>query len=158
MTVDELNALDHASATRELLRCCGSRRWADAMADARPFAGLDAMTQKADELWTSLAPADWREAFEAHPQIGASGADLPAWSRDEQSGVTDGARARLSALNREYEERFGHIFIVCAAGRSGTGILHDLERRLGNDFEKELREAAEEQRKITRLRLGKLMT
>src|SRR4030095_7703042 len=109
-------------------------------------------------------PADWREAFAAHPRIGdraeapgpRSGAEA-GWSADEQAGRTDDSRARLARLNREYEQRFGHIFIICATGRTGDEMLGALERRMGNNPENELQEAAEEQRRIARLRLGKLL-
>jgi OHCU decarboxylase len=157
VTVAELNALEPETARRELLRCCGSSRWAQAMMQARPFADRRMLIQTADAIWAALGPGDWHEAFAAHPRIGASGA-LPAWSRDEQSGVGEAARERFAGLNQAYESRFGHIFIVCASGRNGADLLRDLERRLGNDPDDELREAAEEQRKITQLRLDKLTT
>jgi OHCU decarboxylase len=158
MTLAELNALDRASAAREFRRCCASARWSTAMADARPFADLAALTRTADQLWSVLAEEDWHEAFAAHPRIGASGVSTPAWSREEQAGVTDDERDRLATLNRAYEDRFGHQFIVCASGRTGTEMLADLERRLRNPPRDELREAAEEQRKITQLRLRRLLT
>jgi OHCU decarboxylase len=154
--LEELNATDHASAILELLRCCGSTRWASLMAGARPFADVAALARTADAIWAALDPQDWHEAFAAHPRIGAGGARTSAWSREEQSGVGDAMRDRLAALNRAYEERFGYIFIVCAAGRTGHEILRTLERRMQNDPGTELLEAAEEQRKITDLRLAKL--
>jgi len=127
------------------------------MADARPFWDTSTLLRCADTIWSSLEPQDWGEAFAAHPRIGTSGRGMSAWSKDEQSGVGETDRARFSALNRAYEERFGHIFIVCAAGRSADDLLSALERRLQHQAEEELHEAAEEQRKITRLRLAKLI-
>ena len=126
------------------------------MAGARPFADVAALDGTAGAIWASLDPQDWREAFAAHPRIGAGRAGMSAWSREEQSGVNDAMRDRLAALNRAYEERFGYMFIVCAAGRTGHDILRTLERRMQNEPGEELREAAEEQRKITGLRLAKL--
>ncbi len=102
------------------------------------------------------------EAFSSHPRIGESRAERPtgdhsaAWSEQEQSGVAGGESAIKRALadgNWEYEKRFGHIFIVCATGKSAPEILEILRRRLQNDARTELREASEQQRQITRIRL-----
>jgi OHCU decarboxylase len=165
--LDELNTLDAPIAAGELLRCCGSRRWAAEMAARRPFTSLEALMRDADRIWTSLEPADWLEAFAAHPRIGegshegaartASSASV-SWSADEQSGVTDDSRSRFAALNRQYEGRFGHIFIVCASGKTAAEMLRLLERRMENNPADELCAAAEEQRQITRLRLSRLLT
>jgi OHCU decarboxylase len=169
MRLDELNALDDEAASRELLRCCGSARWARQMAAARPFGDADAVADAADRTWRTLDPADWLDAFAAHPRIGgaggagrAGGAEVPlsAWSAQEQAGVADATADvtdRLAVANRDYEARFGYIFIICATGRSAAEMLDALERRLGHAPDQELRIAAEEQRKITRLRLTKLL-
>lgn len=130
------------------------------MTAARPFAGAEAMAVTGDVIWAALSPADWLEAFAAHPRIGERvEADQTAakWSVEEQAGVADAARARWAAINREYEQRFGHIFIVCATGRSGPEMLDILQRRMRNSADVELREAAEQQRQITRLRLARLI-
>jgi allantoicase len=138
----------------ELLACCGSREWARRM--NQPFADTGQMLAAADRIWNELAPQDWLEAFAAHPRIGESTADPRA--AKEQSGV-GGAQpetlARLAAANREYEKRFGHIYIVCASGKTAAEMLALLESRLSNDAETELRVAAGEQQKIMRLRLEK---
>jgi len=159
MTCDELNRLDPGRAQAEFLRCCGSTRWAAAMAEGRPFEDLDAMRARGDEIWRSLARADWFEAFAAHPTIG-DGRTASAWSAAEQSGMQsadDDVRARLERLNAEYEQRFGFIFIVCATGKAPGEMLALLERRITNRPETELPLAADEQRKITALRLAKLV-
>jgi OHCU decarboxylase len=159
MTLDELNQLDSSSAAAAFTRCCGSIRWAAAMTGARPFRSVDAMRQRADEIWTSLGPADWLEAFAAHPKVGEQRA-ASSWSTAEQSGVQsagDETRARLAELNREYERRFGYIFVVCATGRSAGEMLALLEARMTHEADTELPIAAEEQRKITGLRLEKLV-
>jgi OHCU decarboxylase len=164
MRLEELNALDTDAAARELLRCCGSPRWAAQMADLRPFAGAEAMAAAADSAFERLDRADWLEAFAAHPKIGAGGAggagSVANWSEQEQARVADAAGAtllRLAGANRDYEARFGYIFIVCATGKSAAEMLDLLERRMGNDPETEIGIAANEQRKITRLRLMKLV-
>ncbi|HEV7903149.1 MAG TPA: 2-oxo-4-hydroxy-4-carboxy-5-ureidoimidazoline decarboxylase [Pyrinomonadaceae bacterium] len=162
-----LNTLDAAEAERELLKCCGSQAWAQGLAAQRPFGETRELFTAADEIWRSLDKEDWLEAFAAHPKIGgkraARGQDAQAqsWSEQEQSGARDAGQATLDELaeaNRVYEERFGHIFIVCATGKTAAEMLALLRARLPNDAGKELRNAAEEQRKITRLRLEKLLT
>jgi OHCU decarboxylase len=121
---------------------------------------------KADRIWRSLGSADWLEAFQAHPRIGekkaaaAQSEEARKWSAQEQSGIRDAAADTMAALaegNRDYEQRFGFIFIVCATGKSSEEMLAILQRRLQNDAETEIAVAAEEQRKITRLRLEKLL-
>ena len=168
MDLAALNALDPDAATRAFLGCCGSTRWASGMTVARPFASADAMADAADRIWASLDPNDWLEAFASHPRIGAGGAGRAgaggaggaSWASDEQAGVqsaTSDLRHRLADGNRSYEARFGYIFIVCATGKSAGEMLAILELRLRNDPEVELTIAAEEQRRITRLRLAKLI-
>jgi allantoicase len=155
--LDWLNALPAAEAETALLACCGSRVWAHRMAAGRPFRDRADLVKMSDGIWWSLAPEDWLEAFRAHPRIGEKGG---RWSTQEQSG-TRGARpevlAELTEANRRYEARFGHIFIVCATGKSAGEMLALLQERFANDPDTELRAAAEEQRKITHLRLEKLL-
>ena len=159
----KLNALPPAEAEKAFLACCGSRTWGQRMTDGRPYADTAELLETADRVWWSLAPADWQEAFAAHPRIGerkAAGEDqFRRWSEQEQAGATSAESAILAELaeaNRIYDERFGHIFIVCATGKSAGEMLGLLRSRLDNDPETELRVAAEEQRKITRLRLLKI--
>jgi 2-oxo-4-hydroxy-4-carboxy-5-ureidoimidazoline decarboxylase len=165
MNVDALNALPPDDARAALLRCCGSRRWADAMVSRRPFASAGDLFRAADEVWTGLGRADWLEAFAAHPRIGDMDglkkkfAATAAWSAGEQAGVTgapDDVLPALADANRRYEERFGHIFIVCATGKTALEMLQALHERLHNTPDQELVAAAAEQAKITRLRLEKL--
>jgi OHCU decarboxylase len=170
MTMQEglarLNALDASEAERELLKCCGSNAWARRMEAQRPFGDARELLAAADEIWRSLGENDWLEAFAAHPKIGGrraareQDAQAESWSEQEQSGARLAARATLDELaeaNRAYEEKFGHIFIVCATGKSAGEMLEILRARLPNDARTELFNAAEEQRKITRLRLEKLL-
>ena len=147
MTLDDLNTLEASRAEAEFRRCCGSVRWASAMIEARPFADLEAMIAHG-------------EAFAAHPRIGERRA-VSAWSSEEQAGTRladEPTQAKLAALNVDYQERFGYIFIVCATGKSPAEMLALLEARLPNDAPGELAVAAGEQRKITALRLRKLVT
>jgi len=157
--LDRFNRLSDEEAAGELLAVCHSRRWAKQVAAGRPYADLAALQRAADEVWLGLGPEDWLEAFAAHPRIGEGGGAAADWSRQEQAGVgdADDVRERLARGNAEYEARFGHVFLISAAGRDATEILAALEQRLGNDPATELRVAAEEHRRITRLRLERLV-
>jgi 2-oxo-4-hydroxy-4-carboxy-5-ureidoimidazoline decarboxylase len=161
-----LNGSPRAEAEAALLRCCGSRRWVAGMLEALPFASLEQLMQRADAIWARLGADDYLEAFAHHPEIGA---DLEllrqrfrttsGWSSAEQAGVNAADEATLLALrdaNRVYKARFGFIFIICASGKSAREMLEALQARLGNAPEAELRIAAGEQAKITKLRLAKL--
>ena len=156
---ERFNRLPEEEAATELRAVCHSRRWAKQVAAGRPYADLAALQRAADEVWLGLGPEDWLEAFAAHPRIGEGGGAAADWSRQEQAGVggADDVRERLARGNAEYEARFGHVFLISAAGRDATEILAALEHRLGNDPATELRVAAEEHRRITRLRLERLM-
>jgi OHCU decarboxylase len=136
------------------------------MADERPFASLEELLMRADRIWRSLAVDDWIEAFASHPKIGEKSAARPtsqdarAWAEQEQSGARVGSDAALRALaelNKEYEEKFGYIYIVCATGKSSEEMLAILKQRMDNAPEEELTVAAAEQAKITQLRLKKLL-
>lgn len=149
-----------------LTACCGAPRWVERMVDARPFGDVDTLLRQADEIWWSLGPDDWREAFAHHPRIGeraatvAQAARAQSWSAGEQRAVADAAfdvRSALAEGNREYERRFGHIYLVSAAGKRAEELLELLRARLLNDPTTELEVAAAEQAKITRLRLEKLV-
>src|SRR5213083_3684848 len=155
-----LNAQSDERARAALQRCCGARHWVDAMLAARPFASDAELLATAERVWWGLGRADWLEAFAAHPRIGGRGGPKTDWARHEQAGADGAAEATLAALaqgNRAYEERFGHVFLISATGRTADEMLVALRGRLTNDPATELRVAAEEQAKITRLRLGKLV-
>jgi len=154
---ERLNVLGDAAVRAALARCCAARRWVDALVAARPFASDAALFAAADRVWWSLGREDWLEAFAAHPRIGERPDD--PWARREQAGVEQGGRGTAAALaqgNRAYERRFGHVFLICATGKSADEMLGALEARLVNDAASELRIAAGEQAKITRLRLERL--
>jgi OHCU decarboxylase len=126
---------------------------------ARPLASLGELYKTAEELWLSLDPSDWLDAFSKHPKIGERN-NLSPWSAVEQRGMDDAAAAtaaRLAQKNTEYQQKFGWIFLICATGKSAAEMLSALEERLHRDREPELRTAAAEQAKITRLRLQKAL-
>lgn len=159
MTIDELNAMEPQRAADALKPCCGSQRWAERIAARRPFSDPAALHGAANSVWSTLGREDWLEAFASHPKIGET-KGASNWSRKEQQGVaiaSQDSRIRLARLNREYQERFGYIFIICATGKSAEEMLTCLEQRLHNGPEEELRAAGEEQMKIVHLRLNKLI-
>jgi OHCU decarboxylase len=160
-----LNDLDDDSLKAILTQCCAAQGWVHAMINARPYVDDAAILKQAVEVWERLQPSDWLEAFLAHPKIGdvdslrAKYASTRDWATNEQAGVnaaSDNVLRRLSELNREYEAKFGYIFIVCATGKTAEEMLAILESRLPNEPSAELRTAAQEQLKITLIRLQKL--
>lgn len=153
-----LNECDESEARDLLHACCGSRAWVERMMDARPFPTDAAVLDSAERIWHALERGDWLEAFGQHPRIGER--TTSSWSQREQSGMmraTESTRRRIDTLNREYESRFGHVFLICATGKGPEEMLASLEKRLMNDPNTELRTAAEEQAKILALRLAKLV-
>jgi 2-oxo-4-hydroxy-4-carboxy-5-ureidoimidazoline decarboxylase len=164
--LDWINAASPAESEASLFRCCGCAGWAAALTAARPFASNEVLYEVAAKAWAKASRADILEAFSHHPRIGdreSLGTRFPGtdeWSSAEQGAVAGAAESVLDELaraNDDYEARFGHIFIVCASGRTAPEMLGLLRARLGNDPETELNIAAAEQMKITRLRLEKLM-
>jgi OHCU decarboxylase len=165
--LEALNTLPAEEAEARFLSCCGSSEWARRMTASRPFSSIESLSAAADRTWRELPKEDWLEAFAAHPAVGASDLNPPnsdrssAWARQEQSGprgANPATLAELSRLNRDYADRFGRVFLVCATGKSADEMLALGRQRLENDPETELAIAAEEQRKITRLRLEKLLS
>ena len=154
------NSLGDDEARDALFRCLALRTWAESVVGGRPYDTLSHLMARVDSEMDRLGDGDWLQAFAAHPRIGERGGHAPATSEQEQSRVMQAADETLEALraeNRMYEERFGHVFLIAAAGRSAGDILASLRERMRNDAATELEVAAEEQRKITRLRLLALL-
>lgn len=161
-----LALLNGPQAEAALTRCCGASRWVQGMLARRPFESETQVLVAADQVWAQMDRADILEAFDHHPRIGANldalrekFANTAGWSAGEQASVAQASEATLTALrdgNVAYEARYGHIFIVCASGKSAAEMLALLRARMDNDPAEELRIAAGEQAKITRLRLEKL--
>jgi OHCU decarboxylase len=163
------NAATVEAAAAQILPCCGSQAWARKMAARRPFRDESSLVAASDETWRDLTESDWMEAFRSHPRIGestkpesgkhgSSAEKSVGWSVQEQEkagNAGDEVKIALAEGNREYEQKFGRIFIVCATGKSAPEILSILRRRLQNDGATELQEAVEEQRQITQIRLKK---
>jgi OHCU decarboxylase len=164
--VEKLNRLPADEARKVLLDCCGSTRWAERVAANRAYWDVGQCLIIGERIWKELERADWLEAFRAHPKIGERKAEADVsdkarvWSEGEQSRASDAATETLATLteaNREYEEKFGFIFIVCAAGKTAEQMLALLRGRMDNDPETELRVAAGEQWLITQLRIKKFL-
>jgi len=161
------NRLPLEEAAKEIFSCCGSQAWAKEMAARRPFPDVTTLIAACDETWSNLTATDWIEAFRSHPRIGESHAAKSAslqsvnWSAQEQRNVDaagEGIKIALAEANQEYEQRFRHIFIVCAAGKSAREILEILRRRLQHDEHTELCEAAEQQQLIMHIRVKKWLS
>ena len=158
------NLLPANEAAQEVLPCCGSRAWANGLAHSRPMEDVPTLLATSDRIWRALNIADWLEAFQSHPRIGETRAEREPsaraqnWSVQEQHRAAESDNSLKRALaeaNREYEQKFHRIFIICASGRSAEEILVNLRHRLHNDDATELHEAAEQQRLITQIRLKK---
>ncbi len=160
-----LNGLPEEAAEAVLREVCGSPAWAARVARSRPWTDAGALAAAAEAAWDALAEIDWRAAFAAHPAIGESrtedGAPAGRWSAGEQRQAAEGeaaVRLALAERQREYRARFGHGFLIRAAGRDAAEILAACEKRLANDARTELSIAAAEEREIGRRRLERLLT
>jgi len=160
--LDRWNSLDPATAAREALPCCGSQAWAAALASRRPIADEASLINASTSIWLALPEEARQEAFDSHPRIGQTHAQAHAteeslaWSAQEQRRALskdESTQRALEEANQRYEQKFGRIFIVCATGNTSAEMLSILERRMKNDAATELREAADQQRQITALRL-----
>lgn len=167
MTVQDLNNLTKETLLAELGKCCGAATWVSSMADDVPFLSENHLLKKAETIWSDECNVtDWLEAFTFHPKIGdvkslqQKFASTKDWAAGEQAGVqkaNDDIIAELAEGNKKYEEKFGFIFIVCATGKTAEEMLNLLNDRLANDYEEEIKIAAQEQNKITQIRLKKLL-
>jgi len=161
--LDTFNGTDNDAALASLMSCCASHRWALSVATLRPFKDEEMLFTIADSIWNKMQEPDWMEAFRAHPRIGErkpaqASAQSKEWSSQEQASVHNSQSeilAELAAGNLRYEELFGFTYIVCATGKSAEEMLAILQARLAHDRQTELREAAEQQRQITQIRLRK---
>jgi 2-oxo-4-hydroxy-4-carboxy-5-ureidoimidazoline decarboxylase len=161
-----LNDQNERKAWDDLLTCCGASKWVAKVVAARPFINVESLTAASEAAFETLSRTDWLEAFSHHPKIGdidslrTKFASTSAWAGQEQSGTSVAQEETLQQLaegNETYEQKFGFIFIICATGKSAEEMLKALRERVGNDADSELQNAAEQQKQITRLRLGKLL-
>ena len=165
MTLHELNTIDKQKLRDELFKCCGSSAWVEKMLKVFPMDDLVELLEDAEEKWFECSEADWKEAFSYHPEIGDTESlktkfNNPGWAAGEQAGVNEASQKTLEVLaegNRLYKDRFGYIFIVCATGKPAEEMLGLLHARLPNAPEEEIKIAADELNKITKIRLEKLL-
>jgi len=166
MSLTKLNALTTQQAKQQLEHCCTAPRWIEGMLATMPFKSNEHLFESAQNIWEQLAESDYLAAFEGHPQIG----DLSTLSKKyaataqkaghEQSGMSKADESTLTkmiALNNDYLNKFGFIFIVCATGKTAQQMLELIELRINNDRNTELLIAAGEQAKITKIRLETLL-
>jgi 2-oxo-4-hydroxy-4-carboxy-5-ureidoimidazoline decarboxylase len=158
MRMAEFDRLPAAQARAALLDCCAAPDWADRLVAARPYGAPAALLARADAVLAELDEEQVDRALAGHPRIGERSAH--ASSVREQAGVAgaaDDVRAALAAGNRAYEDRFGHVYLVCADGRSADELLAVLQARLGNDPATERAVLRTELAKINRIRLTRLL-
>jgi len=161
-----INNLSPEKAIEAFMQCNTSERWCKNMEKSRPFLSVELLKKQADEHWGESKEEDLLQAFEGHPEIGDVSTlrekyrNTEKLAGHEQSGVNTATENTLQSLaqgNKDYKEKFGFIFIVCASGKSADEMLALLLERLPNTREQELENAAEEQRKITQIRINKLL-
>lgn len=160
MTLQDFNNLDKVMAAKELFSCCGSQKWVSLLMKKFPFETEATLRDQATTIWyDECGKKDWLESFTHHPKIGDKKSLGVKFAGKEQAGIASATEEVIEALakaNREYEDKFGFIFIVCATGRSAEEMLKLLNDRMTNDFGGELNIAMGEQHKITLIRLKKL--
>src|SRR5690242_21088995 len=156
--LDDLNALPAQDFEELLLRCCAAPGWARRVTQGRPYSSLADLLGVAGAAWAARQPGDLDAAMAGHPRIGER--RLSDWSAGEQAGVGEDAEtlAALADANTAYEQRFGHVFLICATGRGPAEILTELNRRMAHDPATEREVAAAEIGKLNALRLRKLAT
>ena len=167
MTLEELNRLPEQEAMADLARCCGSSVWVGQMVKRRPFESEAQLIESGKDVWFACTRNDWLEAFSHHPKIGdiesleRKFSETKEWAGEEQGGVASARQEtleRFAKLNKVYEGRFGYIFVVSASGKSAEEMLEIIELRLKNNPYDEIKIAASEQNRITKLRLKKLFS
>jgi 2-oxo-4-hydroxy-4-carboxy-5-ureidoimidazoline decarboxylase len=156
------NRLPDDRARAGLLACCASPAWVEKMMAARPYRSIDDVMAISDQTVAGLSESDLEAALAGHPRIGERPATSGErnWSSQEQAGVgdaTDHVRRALADGNRDYEQQFGHVYLVSATGRTADEMLALLQRRLDNDTATEWEAVRAELAKINRIRLTKLL-
>ena len=161
MTLQDFNNLDRDTAAKELFSCCGSQNWVSLLLQKFPFGSQETLIEKASEVWyDECNKNDWLESFRQHPKIGDKKSLTEKFARKEQASVATATEEIIDGLakaNKDYEKKFGFIFIVCATGKSPEEMLRLLKDRLKNNIDDELTIAMGEQHKITLTRFRKLL-
>ncbi len=164
--IEQINNYTKAEAVDAFMQCNTSECWCKKMEQSRPFSNAKSLSESADKHWKKSTEVELLQAFEGHPEIGDVSTlrekyrNTEKLAGHEQSGVNTATESTLQSLaqgNQDYKEKFGFIFIICARGKSADEMLELLLLRLSNSREQELENAAEEQRKITQIRIEKLL-
>ncbi|OIJ65206.1 2-oxo-4-hydroxy-4-carboxy-5-ureidoimidazoline decarboxylase [Streptomyces mangrovisoli] len=153
------NALDERAALRVLHEACASTAWARHLLAHRPYAGPDDLYAAADTALAALTAADLAEAMAGHPPIGRPKPGDPASAREQRgmAGASEQLKAEMLELNLAYQERFGHVFLICATGLTGERMRDAVQERIGNPPEKEREIVRTELGKINRIRLARIV-
>ncbi|MET8286402.1 2-oxo-4-hydroxy-4-carboxy-5-ureidoimidazoline decarboxylase [Streptomyces sp. NPDC051639] len=153
------NALEERAAYAALLEVCASAAWVRGLLARRPYATPDSLFTASDAAMAELSVADLAEAMAGHPPIGRPRPGDPTSSREQRgmAGASEKLRAEMLELNLAYQEKFGHVFLICATGRTGEQMRDALEERLGNAPEREYEIVRVELTAINRIRLGRLL-
>jgi 2-oxo-4-hydroxy-4-carboxy-5-ureidoimidazoline decarboxylase len=160
-SIEDFNAMPDQDAVDRLYVCLANRRWAAEVASGRPYSDPQSFLESARAALNGLTDDDWVAAFKTHPPIGERGGHAPDSSNREQSRAMQSAAVTLAELaseNRQYAEKFGHVFLIRASGRSGEEILSELRRRMKNDPAAEFAEARRELAQIATDRLLQLVS
>ncbi|MER5179396.1 2-oxo-4-hydroxy-4-carboxy-5-ureidoimidazoline decarboxylase [Streptomyces sp. NPDC002896] len=153
------NALPEAEAAAVLHEMCASSAWGIALLARRPFATADDLLAASDAAMAGLTTADLEEAMAGHPPIGRPKPGDPASSREQRgvAGASDDLKAEMLELNLAYQERFGHVFLICATGLTGEQMRDAVKTRIGNAPQQERDIVRTELGKINRIRLNRLL-
>ncbi|MCX5040233.1 2-oxo-4-hydroxy-4-carboxy-5-ureidoimidazoline decarboxylase [Streptomyces sp. ARC32] len=153
------NTLEESSARAELLEACAATAWARHLLTARPFATLEDLYAAGDAAMAELTAEDLAEAMAGHPPIGRPKPGDPTSSREQagMAGAAEELKAEMLELNLAYQEKFGHVFLICATGRTGEQMRDAVKERIGNSPEQEREIVRTELGKINRIRLTRLV-
>ncbi|MFF5183197.1 2-oxo-4-hydroxy-4-carboxy-5-ureidoimidazoline decarboxylase [Streptomyces sp. NPDC000345] len=153
------NQLEESAARAALLDACASTTWANRLLAARPYATADELYTAGDAALAGLSEADLDEAVAGHPPIGRPRPGDPVSAREQRgmAGAPEELRAEMLELNLAYQEKFGHVFLICATGRTGEQMRDAVKERLGNAPEREREIVRTELGKINRIRLARLV-
>ncbi|MGW3209628.1 2-oxo-4-hydroxy-4-carboxy-5-ureidoimidazoline decarboxylase [Streptomyces sp. NPDC001135] len=153
------NALEERAALAALHEACASTEWVRRLLAARPYATADALYAAGDAAMAELSTADLEEAMAGHPPIGRPRPGDPTSAREQRgmAGASEELKAELLELNLAYQEKFGHVFLICATGRTGEQMRDAVKERIGNTPEQEREIVRAELGKINRIRLARLV-
>nr|WP_260859678.1 2-oxo-4-hydroxy-4-carboxy-5-ureidoimidazoline decarboxylase [Streptomyces cupreus] len=153
------NALEEHAAFAALHEACASRTWAERLLAARPYATVEALYAASDAAMAELTIADLEEAMAGHPPIGRPKPGDPTSAREQRgmAGAPEELKAEMLELNLAYQDKFGHVFLICATGRTGEQMRDAVKERIGNSPEQEREIVRTELGKINRIRLARIV-